>query len=115
MKPEKFKIIKFSKELIVDIDNYLDNFPRKDLELKNKIKNTAFEMLEEIYIINTITDKEEKIKLLYKVIAKIKFLDFLLNFCYDKQIINYKRYTKFGNKMDDILKYVSGWLKVLLQ
>ena len=37
MKQEKFKIIQFSKELIVDIDNYLDNFPRKDLELKNKI------------------------------------------------------------------------------
>ena len=48
MKQEKFKIIQFSKELIVDIDNYLDNFPRKDLELKNKIKNTAFEMLEEL-------------------------------------------------------------------
>ena len=48
-----------------------------------------------------------------KIIAKIKIIDFLLNLCYDKQIINSKRYVKFGEKIDDILKYTIGWMKTI--
>lgn len=33
--------------------------------------------------------------------------------CYDKQIINSKRYFKFGEKLDDIVKYANGWKKAL--
>lgn len=29
----------------------------------------------------------------------------------DKQIINLKRYIKFGEKLDDIVKYTIGWKK----
>ena len=29
--------------------------------------------------------------------------------CYDKKIINTKKYIKFGNKMDEIIKYLIGW------
>lgn len=115
MRDEKFKVIKFANELVKDIENHLENFPRKDLELKNRIKNVSYDILEKIYIANTITNEKDKIQLLYGIIAKIKFLDCLLNLCYDKKIINNKRYVKFGDKMDDILKYVNGWLKSLIK
>lgn len=114
MRDEKFKVIQFSKELIQDIENYLDNFPRKDLELKSRIKNVSYDILEKLYIANTIADELRKKQLLYEIIAKIKFLDALLNLCYDKQIINNKRYLKFGNRMDDILKFTNGWLKKMI-
>jgi len=29
------------------------------------------------------------------------------------QIINSKKYIKFGAKIDDILKYMVGWLKTI--
>ena len=35
MREEKFKIINFIRELIINIDKNLDNFPKKDIELKN--------------------------------------------------------------------------------
>ena len=47
--------------------------------------------------------------MLEQAIAKIKILDFLINLCYDKKIINTKKYIKFGNKMDEIIKYLIGW------
>ena len=47
------------------------------------------------------------------MIAKIKIIDFLLNLSFDKKIITEKRYYKFGNKMDDIVKYTMGWIKSL--
>lgn len=113
MKEEKFRVIQFSRELINAIENHLDNFPKKDIELKNRIKNISYDILENLYIANTIEKTEKKISILYHTIAKLKLLDCLLNLCYDKKIINSKRYVKFGEKMDDILKYISGWIKNL--
>lgn len=114
MKQEKFQVINFIRELIVYIDDNLDNFPKKDIELKNRIRNNSYDLLEIAYKANNTDEKSEKIKLLEDIIAKIKVVDFLLNLCYDKQIINSKRYIKFGQKMDDILKYTVGWKKTII-
>lgn len=38
MKKEKFKVIDFIRELIVRIDKNLDNFPKKDIEIKNRLR-----------------------------------------------------------------------------
>ena len=62
---------------------------------------------------NTAEDIEYKKRLLLKIIAKIKVVDFLLNLSYEKQIITEKKYYKFGNKLDDIIKYTTGWIKSL--
>ncbi len=113
MKQEKFKIINFIRELIIHIDNNLDNFPKKDIELKNRIRNSSYDLLELAYRANVTTDIVEKRKLLEEVIAKVKIIDFLLNICYEKQIINSKKYVKFGEKIDDILKYTLGWIKAI--
>ena len=82
MKEEKFKIIQYIRELILNIDNNLDNFPKKDIELKNRIRNSSYDLLEIAYEANTIREKDEKLKLLYKLIAKLKVIDFLINICY---------------------------------
>ena len=111
MKEEKFKLINFIRELVIYIDKYLENFPRKDIELKNRIKNLSYDMLELAYQANISNENENKINYITGIIAKVKVIDFLFNLCYDKQIINMKRYTKFGEKLDDILKYSIGWLK----
>ena len=112
MKEEKFKVINFIRELIVYLDKYLDNFPRKDIEIKNRLKNSSYDMLELAYKANL--KEKNSIDYINDIIAKVKIIDFLLNLCYDKQIINLKRYTKFGEKLDDILKYAIGWQKSII-
>lgn len=42
MKEEKFKVINFIRELVIYIDKYLDNFPKKDIEIKNRIRNYKY-------------------------------------------------------------------------
>lgn len=111
MKEERFKIIQYIRELIINIDNNLDNFPKRDIELKNRIRNISYDLLELAYEANTTANKERRIELIYKIIAKLKLTDFLINICYDKQIINEKRYLKFGERIDDISKFTAGWLK----
>ncbi len=110
---EKFKIIQFIRELLIMIDKNMVNFPKKDIELKNRIRMNSYDILELAYEANSIEEIEEKKRLLRKMIAKIKIIDFLLNLSYDKQIITEKKYYKFGEKMDDIVKYTTGWMKSL--
>ena len=65
------------------------------------------------YKANVISNREIKISTIEECIAKVKIIDFLLNLCYDKHIINSNKYIKFGAKIDDILKYMVGWLKTI--
>ncbi len=113
IKEEKFKVIQFIRELIVYIDRNLDNFPKKDIEIKNRLRNSSYDLLNLAYLANITKNKDKKTELLEEIISKIKVIDFLLNLCYDKEIINSKKYVKFGNKMDDILKYTLGWIKAV--
>lgn len=113
MKIEKFKIMQFIRELLIIIDKEMDNYPKKDIELKNRIRKNSFDILELAYEANNVPDKEYKKQLLQRLIAKIKIIDFLINLSYDKKIITEKKYYKFGNKMDDIIKYSTGWIKSL--
>lgn len=101
MKEEKFQVINFIRNLIIAIDKELSNFPKKDIELKNRIRTNSYDLLELCYEANTTSNIENKKGLLEKVIAKIKILDFLLNLCYDKMIINNKKYIKLGNRIED--------------
>ena len=111
MKEEKFKVINYIRNLIIVIDKELSNFPKKDIEIKNRIRSNSYDLLELCYEANITSSAENKKRLLEKVIAKIKILDFLFNLCYDKMIINNKKYIKLGNRMEDIIKYANGWIK----
>ena len=115
MKVEKFKVIQFIRELLILIDKQMDNYPNKDIELKNRIRTNSFDLLEISYEANSAQDIEFKKELLNKALAKIKVIDFLLNLSYDKQIINQKKYYKFGSKIDDVTKYIIGWMNSLTQ
>ena len=114
MREEKFKIIQFIRELLYKIESELDNFPKKDIEIKNRIKTTTYDLLEQAYLANTTLDTQLRKKLIEQIIAKIKVIDFLLNLSLDRELINGKRYIKLGEKLDNITKYANGWLNSII-
>lgn len=114
MREEKFKVIEHIRILLINIDKNMDNFPKKDIEIKNRIRNNSYDLLEVAYEANSVSDISRKKELLQIAMAKVKVIDFLLNLCYDKHIINQKKYFKFGEKIDDIIKYTTGWYKSLI-
>ena len=115
IKQEKFKVVNLIKELIVYIDEKLINFPKKEIELKHKIKEVSYDLLLNMYKANNTSDLRYKIELQENCIAYIKFLDFMFNLCYEKQIINGKKYVKFGERLDMIVRYIVGWKNVTIQ
>ena len=113
MRTEKFKVIQFIRELIIVSDKVLTNFPKSELELKNRIRNNSYDLLELAYEANSLKNTNYKKELLFRIIAKIKVIDFLFNLSYDKKLINQKKYYTLGHKIEDIAKYSNGWLKML--
>lgn len=111
MKEEKFKVLQFIREFIVRVEKELESFPKKDVEIKQKIKSNAYDLLEIMYEANITENINKKTDLIEKALAKIKLIDFLINLSYDKELIAQKRYIKLSEKLDDIVKYISGLLK----
>lgn len=111
MKEEKFKVLQFIREFIVRTEKELESFPKKDVEIKKKIKDNSYELLEIAYEANLTININKKTDLLEKALAKIKVIDFLINLSYDKELMPQKRYIKLSEKLDDIVKYISGLLK----
>ena len=111
-KNEKFQIVILIQKLIRDEDLYLLNFPRKEMELKQNIKNTSLELLKLVYEDNITGNAERQNMLQEKSLALVKFIDFLINLCYEKQIINSKKYIRFGESLEKILRYILAWRKV---
>ena len=109
MKQDKFKITNLIKELIVNIDQNLLNFPKKEIELKHKIKESSYNLLLLTYEANNTSNIDKRVELQERCIAYVKYLDFLFNLCYDKQIINGKKYLKFGENLDTIVRYIIAW------
>ena len=64
MKEEKFKILQFIREFIIRVEQELDNFPKKDVEIKRKIRENAFELLEISYESNVTVNIIKKQDLL---------------------------------------------------
>ena len=115
MKAEKFKVIQFIRELILAVDKELEKFPKKDIEIKNRIRTATYDLLELAYEANTAEDIEFKKIQLVKMISRVKIIDFLLNLSFDKALITQKKYYKVAARIDDIIKYTTGWLKSLQQ
>lgn len=107
----RFYIITLIQNLINSFDKYLTNFPHKEIELKKEIMFTSYHMLKIAYEANATFDVNKRIDIQDKIISYIQYLDYLINICYNKQIINSKRYLKFGENLDYLLKYVIGWRK----
>ena len=65
------------KKTIIYLDKIVQNFPRTEKVLRDKINNTCFEVLELIYFSNLL-DINERIIYQKKIISKIKMVDFFL-------------------------------------
>ena len=92
------------KKTIEYILKITDNYPHKELELKSRIINTSYDILEYIYISNI--EKSEKIH----IIPKIKMLDYYLKLSYEKKIITKRKYEVISNYLLEITKMIFGWI-----
>lgn len=112
---DKFKIVILVKEFLQTADENLVNFPKKEIELKQEIMRRGYDLLFTVNEANVTSIAMKRRDLIERAIALIKQLDFLIKMCAEKQIINYKKYYKFGEKLEQIIRYLIGWLKTTVE
>ena len=110
MKQEKFKVVDFIRQFIKSLSFNLDSFPKKEYELKERIKKNAYDILELAYEANTTEVVELKVNLINKMLAKIRLIDFLLDMAVEFNFLINKKYLKMANSLADIEKFSRGWL-----
>ncbi len=105
---DNFIIALKTKKLVLNIYNLMENIPRKDYFLKDKINKLTFDLLEKIYIVNYSLDN---FKLYYYKIRKnIALLDFLLEILSKKQYISLKQLEKEIYLLTEINKMSAKWI-----
>ena len=106
----EFKLLYKYKEFIKELDNLIENIPRKDYFYKDKIRTVSNYILELILKCNYETDNFNLMFYKSNIKGSIAYLDFLLDRLYDMKYINEKNLYNITTKLIEINKMVSGWL-----
>lgn len=103
-------IISRIKKTIYYLDKIVDNFPLKEMVIRDNLKRNIFDLLETAYLANTFEGEQREY---YQriLIVKIRTLDFYIQLSCDKKLINHKKYEKIGNHLLEITRLTYGWIK----
>ena len=92
-----------SEKLVINLNNsYKD--------IKTRIINTMYNILESIYYTNLLEVNKRK-NYQRKIIVNIKMLDYYFYKLYKDNVILEINYNKINNNLLTILKLVLGWMK----
>lgn len=106
---DKLRVAEYTKEFINYVLEITINYPHKFYDLKNRLIDTSYDMLELIYFANTL---EDRIVYQKQVLSKIAMLDFYLKQSYERKTINDKK-LKAGTKLlITIRKITYRWMDV---
>ena len=103
-----FKILQKYKIFLMNLDNSLENIPRKDMYFKDRIKNVSLDVLKDILLCSYDTSSVSSYRTSIKV--NIALLDFMLERSLLKKYISEKNLYKLATDLVEINKMVTGWL-----
>lgn len=105
---DKLIIITRIKRTIEYVSKSLDNYPHRHIELKRRIINDLFDLLEICYLANNYYKKEEN---QMKCMVKISMIDYYLKISYKKDLISKKKYEGISRHLLEINKMITSWRK----
>ena len=103
-----FKILQKYKIFLMNLDNSLENIPRKDMYFKDRIKNVSLDVLKDILLCSYDTSSVSSYRTSIK--ANIALLDFMLERLSLKKYISEKNLYKIATDLVELNKMVTGWL-----
>ena len=111
-KNDEFLILTKTKKTIEYINNIIENYPKKYINLISRIENTCFDLLEVIhyYIVNFSNNTYRK-KYLKEYIVKISILDDLIGISYNNKLITSKKLKSVSNYIIELRKMCYGLIK----
>ena len=109
MNNDKFVIAKNIKEFIMILDDYLVNYPKRYYELRNKMMNDSYKLLELVYLAN-YKEVEDRKPIQLEALVRINLIDFYIEESYKRKIISDKQSISISNKLLTINKMLYKWI-----
>lgn len=103
---DKLLIITKIKRTIEYIDKSLENYPHKYMEIKRKLIDNLFELLEYSYMANNDLDRYDNQSI---CIVKVEMIDYYLKLSYKKDIISKKKYESISKHLIELSKMLFSW------
>lgn len=103
---ERLLIASSTRKTIRYIERNVSNFPNKYYVLKNKIIESCYSILENIYRANIFQDKSDK----KEIIVHINMLNFYLEEALRKELISPKKFESYVKHLIEIDKMTRSWL-----
>ena len=110
---EKFKLLNYTYEFISKMYVDLLNFPKKHELIKDKLIQTAFDLLERISSGNYSHNKKYKRQMADEAVSKVKTINFLLSMIENQKIISNKITHRLKLQLDEISRCLVGWRKAI--
>lgn len=107
---DKLIIIKEYKLFINRYEKLVINLNNNYKDIKARIINTMYSILEDIYYTNLL-DLNKRKNFQRKIIVKIKMLDFYFYKLFKYKVILESNYKKINLNLITILKLLFGWMK----
>ena len=102
---ERLLIASSTRKTIRYIERTIVNIPNKYMVLKNKIIETCYSILENIYRANIFQDIEDK----KEIIVNINMLNFYLEEVFRKELITPKKFESYVKHLTEIDKMTRAW------
>lgn len=106
----EFYIARYVKDLIIEEESIIVNINNKYKEIKNKILDSSYKLLEDIYYINML-DINKRLFNQKRLLVDIKMLDFCYYKLYISKEINDNTYKIISKKLISLTKMIYGWIK----
>lgn len=104
---ENLIIAREARKTIRYIEKNTENFPNKNRVLKDKIINSCYNILENIYRANIFQEVEDK----KEIIVNIQMLNFYIEEAFRKDLLTNKKFESYTNHLLQIDKMVRSWFK----
>lgn len=80
--------------------------------MKDMLESSLFDNLKEMYIINSISNKNIKFSRKEELLGKLKYLNYLFERLNKLNILTDKQYKVLYLKLEEIYKYLVGWVRI---
>ena len=108
-KEERFIIASKIKVFSTSIYDFLENVSRKDYFYKDKFNYLNYDLLYNIYLLNSISNNN--IEIVAKIKTNLSLIDYMLECLFYKHYLTEKQLNKYLGLLIDINKMVNVWIK----
>ena len=93
------------RKTITYVEKNIYNFPNEYKVLKERIINSCYDILENVYRANINQNIDSK----REALVQLKMLNFYLKQALDKELITKKKFLSYGNHLLEIHNMINSW------